>query len=364
VCDEQANDLVYGLAEGKVKVGQLRSNKPATLYSTDSYVTALAANTEGTAIVSAHVDGSVYRFIFEDGQGGAPSHALFANHPCPPFALAWGQAVLVAGNDSTVVMYDQYGGVERTFDYGTDPKCKEFTAAAFNPSGETAVVGNYNRFYVFALDPRTGGWEEAGVKEVDNLYSVSALDWKPDGSRLALGSVCGVLDLYDACIKRCRYKGKFEFTYVSLSQVIVRRLASGARNMIKSAFGCEISKIHIFQDRFVVAHTSETLLLGDLETFKLSEVQWHGSGSEKFVLDNPAVAIVYYAGELSIIEYGQNEVSRGRPTYRLAGSRCAVKHVLVFILIKRWSGLGLIASGSLCNRCWGLCARTTSRATC
>ena len=31
------NEIVYGLAEGKVKVGQLRSNKPATLYSTDSY---------------------------------------------------------------------------------------------------------------------------------------------------------------------------------------------------------------------------------------------------------------------------------------------------------------------------------------
>jgi intraflagellar transport protein 172 len=97
----QPNELVYGLAEGKVKVGQLRTNKPATLYSTESYVTAVAANVEGNAIVSAHLDGSIYRFIFEESSSGS-SHALFAHHPSVPFAIAWGHAVLVAGNDNQV----------------------------------------------------------------------------------------------------------------------------------------------------------------------------------------------------------------------------------------------------------------------
>jgi len=305
----QPNELVYGLAEGKVKVGQLRSNKPATLYSTESYVTAVASNTEGNAIVSAHCDGAIYRFIFDDGQGGGPTHALFTNHSCVPYALAWGQAVVVAGNDGQVAFYDQYGGIERAFDYVNDPKCKEFTSACFNPTGESVVVGNYDRFYTYALDPRTGIWEEVGVKEVQNMYSVTALSWKPDGSRLALGSLCGILDLYDACIRRCRYKGKFEFTYVSLSQVIVKRLNTGTRNLIRSQFGCEITKINIFQDRFVVAHTTETLLLGDLDTFKLSEIQWHGSGGgEKFVFENTTVCLIDYAGELSLVEYGQNEI--------------------------------------------------------
>ena len=72
----------------------------------------------------------------------------------------------------------------------------------------------------------------------------------------------------------CDTQGKFEFTYVSVSQVIVKRLGSGARIVLKSHFGCEITKINIFKDRYVVANTTETLLLGDLETFKLSEVPW------------------------------------------------------------------------------------------
>lgn len=146
--------------------------------------------------------------------------------------------------------------------------------------------------------------------KIENLYTVTALGWKADGSRLAIGALCGIVDIYDACIKRTSYRGKFEFTYVSLSQVIVKRLGSGARIVLKSQFGCEVLKINIFKDRYVVANTTETLLLGDLETFKLSEVPWHthGGASEKFIFDNPSAALVVYAGELSVVEYGRNEV--------------------------------------------------------
>lgn len=79
----------------------------------------------------------------------------------------------------------------------------------------------------------------------------------------------------------------------------------------------------------MVANTTETLLLGDLETLKLSEIPWQargGSGGagggrgsdgsapaaaiEKFIFDSPSAALVYHASELSIIEYGRNEVRR------------------------------------------------------
>lgn len=37
-------------------------------------------------------------------------------------------------------------------------------------------------------------------------------------------------------------------------------------------------------------------------------MQWHGNGTEKFIFDNPLACIVYYAGEVSVIEYGVNEI--------------------------------------------------------
>lgn len=96
---------------------------------------------------------------------------------------------------------------------------------------------------------RTSAWEEGGVRHVENMYTVTALGWRTDGSRLAVGSLCGAVDVYDACVKRTRYKGRFELTYVSVSQVIVKRLSTGSRIVLKSQFGCEILKVNIYQDR-------------------------------------------------------------------------------------------------------------------
>jgi intraflagellar transport protein 172 len=318
------NEFVFGLAEGKVKVGVLKTNKPQVLYTTDSYVVALASNPDGTGTISAHLDGSIHRFLFSNSQGGT-SHVKIAHHPCVPYALAWGHHICVAGNDSAVVFYDNDGGLERTFDYSNDPTCREFTTAVFNPTGEAVIVGNFDSFYIFNLNARTETWEDVGVKKVPNMYSVTSLAWKRDGSRVAIGTLCGVCDTYDACIKRSRYKGKFEFTYVSPSQVIVKRLSNGSRIILKSLYGCEITKINIFQDQYVAGNTASTLLLGDLNTLKLSEVQWHSPGNEKFVFDNPSVCMVYSAGELSLIEYGCNEVLGSVRTEFMSGHLLSVR---------------------------------------
>ena len=119
------NEVAFGLAEGKVKIGQLRSNKPATLYTTDSYVVSMASagggtgNLEGGGIVSGHLDGSIYRFVFDDSANG-PAHSKFAQHPCVPYSLAWGMATVAAGNDGTVIFYDDQGGVSESFDYSNN----------------------------------------------------------------------------------------------------------------------------------------------------------------------------------------------------------------------------------------------------
>ena len=173
-----------------------------------------------------------------------------------------------------MVFYDKEGMVLQRFDYSRDEKEKEFTVAAFNPSGETVVVGSFNRFRIFSTNPHDNSWQDSGLKHVENLYTVTALAWKCDGSRLTVGSLCGAVDLYDACIRRVRYKGKFDFTYVSTSTVIVKRLSSGARIVLKSHYGHEVAKINIYEDRFLIAHTHETILMGDLESCKLSEVPW------------------------------------------------------------------------------------------
>ena len=311
-----SNQVVFGLQDGKMKVGQLRTNKSATLYGTNSYVVSCCSNSIGDAILSGHADGTIHCFRFES-DGAAPMHSLFTTHSNVPTCLSWGASVLAAGCDGKVSFYGNDGEIERTFDYSEDPSVKEFSSVSFSPNGETAIVGNFSKIFAFCFNARKQEWVEAAAQEIPNYYTVTAMSWKPDGSQLVTGSLCGSTDIFDVCIRRVKYKGKFEFTYVSLSQVIVKRLSSGMRIVLRSNYGCEIMRINVFRDRYLVGHTPETLLLGDLETCKLSEIQWQSSISledpetvpqERFFFENPQICLIYHAGELTFVEYGQNEV--------------------------------------------------------
>jgi len=304
---EQNNSIVFGLFDGKVRVGNLKVNKSATLYQTDSPVISTASSPDGYAIITGHLDGSLNRFFFDDGISGA-SQGKFAICKTPPTALAWGESICAGGNDKTITFFDFDGNIIQEFDYSRDEEEQEYTIARFSPSHQTAVVGSFGRLHIYNYDSAEKKWNEAPMKIIENIYTISAMAWKPDGSRLTIGSLCGAVELFDCCLKRTRYKGKFEFTYVSPSQVIVKRLSTGSRIVLKSHYTYAITKVNIFQDQFLIANTANTLLMGDLTTCKLSEIPWSGCGNEKFYFENPKVCMVFNAGELSLIEYGINEI--------------------------------------------------------
>ena len=56
-----------------------------------------------------------------------------------------------------------------------------------------------------------------------------ARNLQTDGSKVAVGTLCGAVEVFDASIKRIRIRGKFELTYVSPSQIVVHKLDSGTR---------------------------------------------------------------------------------------------------------------------------------------
>lgn len=84
------------------------------------------------------------------------SKGKLLTHACPPYALAWGaNSVIVAGCDKKIVAYGKEGYLLQTFDYSQDRSEKEFTTAAASPSGQSVVVGSYDRSaamqYTFAF---------------------------------------------------------------------------------------------------------------------------------------------------------------------------------------------------------------------
>ncbi|XP_055482913.1 intraflagellar transport protein 172 homolog isoform X1 [Psammomys obesus] len=301
--------IVFGLAEGKVRLANTKTNRSSTIYGTDSYVVALTTNCSGKGILSGHSDGTIVRYFFDD-EGSGESQGKLVNHPCPPYALAWAtNSIVAAGCDRRIVAYGKEGHVLQTFDYSRDPQEREFTTAAASPGGQSVVLGSYDRLRVFNWSPRRSIWEEAKPKEIANLYTVTALAWKRDGSRLCAGTLCGGVEQFDCCLRRSIYKNKFELTYVGPSQVIVKNLSSGTRVVLKSHYGYEVEEVKILgKERYLVAHTSDTLLLGDLNTNRLSEIAWQGSGgNEKYFFENENVCMIFNAGELTLVEYGSND---------------------------------------------------------
>jgi len=78
------------------------------------------------------------------------------------------------------------------------------------------------RFYrlrILNWSPRKAMWDEGKSKDIPNLYTITSLCWKRDGSKLVAGTLCGGVELFDCALRRQTYKNKFELTYVGLSQV-------------------------------------------------------------------------------------------------------------------------------------------------
>lgn len=303
--------ITLGLADGKVRSANVKTNKSSTLYATESYVVSLASSVSGKGFLSGHADGSVVRYFhFDDGSGDTQGKLL--THPCPPYALSWtDQSIAVAGCDKRVVFYAARDGrVQQQFDYSRQQDEHEFTVAVCSPGGHALAVGSYDRVRVFTWSSSKRAWDESNPKEIQNAYTISSLAWKRDGSRLVVGTLCGAILNYDCSLRKTLYNNKFEITFVGPSQAIVVNLATKTRSVLKSQYGHEIQDIKILgKDRYLIAYTAATLLLGDLMQDIFCEIFWEGtSRNEKFYFETESVCMIFNAGELSLVEYGQNEI--------------------------------------------------------
>lgn len=300
--------IIAGLDDGKVRSLNSKNNKSQSLYASESLVVSLVGNVRGTGVLSGHEDGTVVRFFLVEEHGEQSGKLL--QHPVPPFVLAWPQnGILVAGCDRKIVFYDNQGRPLRTFDYSRDDTEREFMTASCSSNGQTIAVGSYDRIRVFAWSPRLNTWSESAPKNIKNLYSVTALAWRRDGSRLTVGSVCGAVLIFESVLRRTVWQDKFELTFVAPSQVLLKSLQEPNDKMvIESQMGLEIDDVRIMgKDNYLVARTEDSLIFCDLTRGLSSEVNWSATGRhEKFYFENPNVCLVFNAGELSLIEYGEN----------------------------------------------------------
>ncbi|WKY15558.1 hypothetical protein Q1695_000775 [Nippostrongylus brasiliensis] len=291
--------LLIGLGDGKLRVGILSSNKCSSLYKTGEAVVSLSTNPRKTAFVSGHQDGSIIHFTFS-----SKVQAKICSVPGPPFCLVYTAHGVIAVSDRRVFSYTENGIVQQQFDFSSRNE-KEFSSAITDTSGNTVVLGSFNRLRLFLWSFRRGAWEEGNTLDIPNLYVCSALAWKSDGSVVYCGSICGGVIVVDCCLRRGMLNSRFETTYVAPSHVIVKDVTTGTKTNLMSQKGYAIENLKVLgKDRYVVAYTSSSLIVADNETGLSSEIDWQSGGNEKFYFDFDHVCVIANVGEVTIVEYG------------------------------------------------------------
>lgn len=159
------------------------------------------------------------------------------------------------------------GRQSRLFDYSRDDDGeKEFTVAACSSNGQAVAVGSFDKVRIFTWSPRQSAWNELAAKEISKFYTVTAMSWRRDGTRLVVGSLCGAVITFESALRRSIFQDKFELTFVAPSQVLVKSLETdGETAMIESQLGHEIYDVRIMGESegvsFVVRPLLESLLL-------------------------------------------------------------------------------------------------------
>ncbi|KAL3991031.1 WD domain G-beta repeat family protein [Acanthocheilonema viteae] len=298
--------LIIGLIDGKVRVASCRSNKCSTLYKTDVSVISLAVPPDGHSFISGHSDGSIISYSLD-----RKMQRKILTHSCPPYALVYtNNGIVIGGCDQRVVSYTENGELLQQFDYrnGSDHE-KEFTVAVRDSFGQSIVFGSFDRVRLYSWNSRRGALDEGKSLEIRHLYTISALTWSPDSSTIALGTLCGAVLIVDCCLKHSMLKGRFQTKYVSPSQVLIKDTNGEQCVTIHSSKALPINQIKIMgHDRFVVAYTTNTLIIADMTTGCCSEIEWQSVGNERFYFDNEHVCMIINAGEVNLVEYGSNEI--------------------------------------------------------
>ena len=62
----------------------------------------------------------------------------------------------------------------------------------------------------------------------------------------------------------------------------------------------------IFLDNFITIFLNKSLILGNFDKEKYSEILWTKTGKEVFSFNNPNICIMYTNESLTLVEYGKN----------------------------------------------------------
>ena len=155
------------------------------------------------------------------------------------------------------------------------------------------MVGSSNRAQIFTWDDKGHSWQELDYVDLHNFYTITALAWKKDGTKIACGSLCGSLILFESgkknfffaisnksqyflnfsVTRRIIWKNCYEISFIGRNCVIIKSLKSSKTTTISTKFEIDNLNFKILDDnRYFVGKSDDSLIISDLKTNRTSQV--------------------------------------------------------------------------------------------
>ena len=294
--------IVFGSADGKVKLIQTATNRMASVISSNAMVISMAVAADD--VVVGFLAGAV---IFTT-IGSRDTSRQIATTTTPPFALALTMKgeVCIGGCDGKITFIslnlpanDPKG--KQSLEFGSDINC-----CSASPSGNMIVVASQDKLVIFMHDKY---WRQNQVIEMTGGFLVTCISWAKDGTKMMAATVNGGAELFSIQWKKKVIGDRFQVDYVGGNQVVITDLSSGLKAIFKSS--SDIQDVKVVREFFAVIRTQSTLIVGDMRDPDVwtSEVEWTGMAQTglKFNFDYDNVVLVNIVGELYLIELGVND---------------------------------------------------------
>lgn len=133
--------------------------------------------------MSVHADGAIYSYALQSTSVKLGTKIATSQSP-PTCATFTGEYVFVGDCGLGITIYHRTDKKLQQFPGDESDEATALSAATCAPTERTVVVAAANRLRVFTFATQKGLWDESHSVVIKNLYSISTLAWKPDGTRL------------------------------------------------------------------------------------------------------------------------------------------------------------------------------------
>ncbi|KAF7494559.1 Intraflagellar transport protein -like protein [Sarcoptes scabiei] len=312
--------IVFASSDGRVKLIQTSLNKMSTIINVpDSFCVSMSSYKD--QIIVGFQNGQIWYCSLNKNLNSntnirESSTCLLITLNVAPSTLAFISSgfICAAGFDGRLAIIEISESEIKSNSIGAKTNTtqaieigKEISGAASSSTGSILIVAAKETLIVFELDSKT--WKSKFIVDLENSHFITGLRWTNDGTKFIVATINQSVSVFRCIWLKKRINSRFLVDFIGSRQIVIEDCETNHSMMFDSLF--EIKDIKIHKKAFAVIYTSDSIIMGSLSNKKhRSEIEWAEMtmNGMRFNFDYENFVIITTAGEIHVIEIGQNQI--------------------------------------------------------